>query len=378
MEKRRVLIVSTFYDERENSRAYMAEKYFKEKGYDVKVVCSDFSHALKKKKKYKNKNNKIIINTLNYKSNISIKRIISHIKFSLDAKKIIDRKKTDLIYVNLPPNILGYLLIKNKKCKVIIDIIDLWPEALPIPKKIKKLFNYSIGKIWKYFRSYSIKKSDYVITHVNYFYSKLNLDKVKNSKVIYLCKTSNPIPIPIKQVKNSKIKIGYLGNISHIYDFDSLIKIGKTLNATIEIIGKGEKEEWLLNKLKEEKVKFNFYGPIYDENKKIKILSDCDFGFNGYKESTDVAMSYKSIDYFSYNLPIINSAKGDTWDLIGKEGIGVNYSTEDLKSLYCLMRKVKIDKMKIKTLEVYKNNFLYLNYKNNVDVVLGYKFFKYM
>lgn len=366
--KKKAIVVSAFYSERITSRPYIAEKYFKERNYDVKVICSDFSHSLKKEQKHKDKKNKYIIKTLRYKKNLSLMRILSHIKFALDAKKIIDKESVDIIYINLPPNILGYLLTKNKNCKVILDIIDLWPEALPIPIKVKKIFDVIFGKIWKNFRSLGIKKSDFVITHVEHFYDQIKLYEKDNSKVVYLCKDS--APAALKEINNSKIKIAYLGNISHIYDFDALIYIAKKIDAHVEIIGKGNKEEWLIKKLKKEGIDYFFHGVVYDEKKKKEILQKCDFGFNGYKQSTNVAMSYKSIDYFSYNLPIINSAQGDTWTIVEKDKVGINYDSLNIeKTIVQILNKSEDDlkEMKIKTKELFKNNFTFKRFKVELD-----------
>jgi hypothetical protein len=37
-----------------------------------------------------------------------------------------------------------------------------------------------------------------------------------------------------------------------------------------------------------------------------------------------VGLSIKSIDYFSYGLPIINNIKGDTWNLVQNNKMGIN------------------------------------------------------
>ena len=45
-------------------------------------------------------------------------------------------------------------------------------------------------------------------------------------------------------------------------------------------------------------------------------------------------MTIKSMDYFSMGVPIINNIKGDTWELVEKEKVGVNVKEnyfEDLK-----------------------------------------------
>ena len=43
------------------------------------------------------------------------------------------------------------------------------------------------------------------------------------------------------------------------------------------------------------------------------------------KDSVFVGLTMKSMDYFATGLPLINNIKGDTWEIVEKEGLGVNY-----------------------------------------------------
>lgn len=370
--QKKIIIISTFYKDTENSRGNLVYKYFKEANYITKVICSDFSHSKKIKEIYKESSDLIIIETKEYKKNISLKRIYSHIKFAFDSIKILKQEKCDLVYVILPPNILGYLVsnyCKKNKIKVIVDIIDLWPEALPIPKKIKILLDKTLNIFWKNLREKSIRKADYIITESNYFYEKMNLKRYLNSKVIFLKKVTKNKVDQRSEVNDDIIKIAYLGNIGKIYDFKSLIEISKKLTQQrkiiLEIIGIGEEKDFLIQELEKNKIRYNFYGPIYDEEEKSKILGKCNFGFNGYKNITEVALSYKSIDYFSYGLPIINSAKGDTWKMIEKEKVGINYTIVDDKLIEDILNYKEKN-----ILNFFKKNFSYESLKIDMKDVL--------
>ena len=55
------------------------------------------------------------------------------------------------------------------------------------------------------------------------------------------------------------------------------------------------------------------------------------FGFNGYKETTEVSVSYKSLEYLQHGIPLINSAKGDMIELVASEKCGLNYNSKDLQ-----------------------------------------------
>lgn len=371
--KKKVVIVSNFYNGANTSRPYVVSKFFYEEGMKVILYTADFNHYTKTKIENK-KENINYISVPKYRKNFSFKRIISHIIFALRIRKKLENiENIDILYINTPPNILGYWITKKiKASKIVIDIIDLWPEAMPI-KKVFKIFLYPFFKYWIKLRENSLEKADYILTHTNNFYELLNLKRYNyKSKVIYLKKTTyyffkNP------SIEGEKLRIIYIGNISYIYDFDSLIEILKKLKANLEIIGEGPYRDELIKKLKAEKIKYNFYGIIIDEDKKLEIIKNCHFGYNGYKETTEVSMSYKSIDYFSYGLPIINSANGDTWKLIEEYKLGYNFQKNNLKSLIKNIKKlnnVEYAKKCERVKNVFLKYFSYKSYKKEMKMII--------
>lgn len=377
---RKVLIVSCFIDKIENARPYLAYKFFRN-NYNTKVVYSKFSHTFKKYIKYEDENF-IPVKTLSYKRNISFPRILSHIIFALKIKRIIKKEKPDLIYVTIPPNTAAYSTIKiasnNKKIKVIIDIVDIWPETLPIPIVCKRYFNFFVGWFWKYLRNYALKRADYIICQSNYFMQKLAL-KGNNIQVVHLAKISKYCGKHIINNTSGKmVKIGYLGSMNTITDFDTLLKISKAFgfnHVEIILIGDGERKDWLLSTLKENNIKHTYFGKIFEEGKKKEILSKCDFGFNGYKSNTEVALSYKSIDYLSYGLPLINSAKNDTLDYVDKYNIGFNYNENTIDQLIENLKTLKskeLEKMKKNAYQCFLENFTWDKYKEQMSAVLNY------
>jgi glycosyltransferase involved in cell wall biosynthesis len=377
---KKILIVSCFTGMTENSRPYLAYKFFRN-NYDTKVVYSEFSHTFKKFIKYDDENY-IPVKTLSYKRNISFSRISSHIIFALKIKRIIKEEKPDLIYVTIPPNTAAYSVIKitgkNKKTKVIIDIVDIWPETLPIHIVYKRYFNFFVGWFWKYLRNYALKRADYIVCQSNYFKQKLAL-RGNNVQVIHLAKIIKYHEKPIADIISGKvIKIAYLGSMNTITDFDTLLKVSKKIGLNhieIILIGDGERKDWLLSALKKNKIEYTYFGKIFEEERKKEILSKCDFGFNGYKSNTEIALSYKSIDYLSYGLPLINSTKNDTWDCVEKYKIGFNYNKnttdqliENLRTLNCQ----GLEKMKKNAYRCFLENFTWDKYKAQMSDVLYY------
>ena len=71
----------------------------------------------------------------------------------------------------------------------------------------------------------------------------------------------------------------------------------------------------------------------------------CWFGFNGYKDNTEVSLSYKSIDYLSYGVPLLNSAKEDSYNLVADEKIGFNFSENKLDELIIELATISLSEV---------------------------------
>lgn len=126
--------------------------------------------------------------------------------------------------------------------------------------------------------------------------------------------------------------LGYVGSINNIIDIASIRQIAgllsKEYQVEVRVIGEGENRKTLLEELEKENVKIKYYGELYEEKQKIKILTPCDFALNIMKDSVKVGLTIKSIDYFSYGIPIINNIHGDTWKIVEEKNIGVNFKQQ--------------------------------------------------
>lgn len=330
-EKKKAIIISTFDWYKQRLKPI---KKILENSYNVEILLSDFLHG-DKCRVTSIENDCTYIHVPSYKKNISLKRLISHLFFGLNVYKFLNEYNPDLIYCLVPPNNVSYLCSKykkkNKNVKLIFDIIDLWPESMPIDNKF--ILNY-----WGKIRNISLCKADYVFMECDYYKEKLKKYlKEGLYSTLYLCKDVSDIDRELinkiingYSIRKDIIRFCYLGSINNIIDIESITIIVKTFiyngyKVFFDIIGAGEKKDELIDTLRDVGCIVNYYGKIYDEGEKINILTKSDFAFNMMKESVHVGLTIKSIDYFSYGLPIINNIKGDTWNLISKYNIGINY-----------------------------------------------------
>jgi len=375
--KNKVLVISNFHEDATISRSNMAYKYFSSRGFNTTVLYSSFSHSLKKFRYLKNKDFKPI-STVKYSSSLSLNRVLSYLIFSFKVFKFIRKSNFDIIYVNLPPNILAIAVLLNRRIevKIIMDIIDLWPESFPVGKSLfKKGILLVLSKILGLVRGIAIKKSDYCITESEFFFNKLNLSEKNGSKTILLKKFQNKPPS--LDHLSQDLSIVYLGNLGNIYDFDSLFKIIKGVEKTrlvhLHVIGLGPRSNWFFSELDNLGISYTYHGASFDENLKKDILIPCWFGFNGYKDNTEVSLSYKSIDYLSYGVPLLNSAKEDSYKLVADEKIGFNFSENKLDELIIELATISLSEvidMKKKSFCIFQKKFSGESYYKEMDSVL--------
>ena len=347
----------------------------KEDGHDVQVLTSDFSHVAKKKIKEKNKNY-IYINTKEYKKNISFQRIYSHYNFAKKVFKEIEKIKPDIVYSMIPPNFLTKYIVKyknkNPNTKILFDIIDMWPETLPIGKQ-KNILALPL-RIWARIRNKNLKKADYVITECDLYRHKLQTQLPKNTQTIHL--VDRYIGYENNLDKNV-LQLSYIGSINNIIDIDLIInmleELKKHKDIKLHIIGDGEKRKQLIEQLEQNEIPYEYYGKIYDNTKKANIFNKCQFGINVMKTSTCVGLTTKSIEYFKFGLPVLNNIKEDTRKIVEQYKVGVNIDEDNIKEVakqIATMNQQEFIQLKEKVSKMYQKEFEIDILKNKIKDIM--------
>ena len=321
----KVVIINCF--DTYEDRVELVHEFFKENNHDVTVIQSDFRH-FKKIYREESKENFIFVKSKPYYKNLSAARLFSHYIYARDAFKIVEYLKPDLLYTFIPPNSLATFAAKykqkNKKVKLILDLIDLWPETIPIGKAK----NYPPFTLWGAMRDKSLKYADFVITECDLYQTVLRkaLKGVK-TETVYLAKKNIEV-VSSPNLSIDEVHLAYLGSINNIIDIPKIIKIIQSIRevkpVTLHIIGDGESKEELINSAKLVGASVEWHGKVYDPQAKQDIFDRCHFGLNIMKESVCVGLTMKSIDYFQHGLPIINNIPADTTKIIENYDMGVN------------------------------------------------------
>lgn len=338
-----VVIVNAF-DTYEH-RVRLLYDVFKGNGDSVKVLTSNFRH-IEKVKRADSIEGFQFFDAEPYKKNLSYQRLHSHYKLSKDIFKSLDNEPDiDILWVLIPPNSFAKDAALYKKAhpkvKLIFDLIDLWPETMPIGF-MKKFFPFSV---WKNLRNKNLKYADTIVTECNLYRETLKeILKGKNVETLYLARPLVPYE-PCLELPQDQVSLCYLGSINNIIDIDAIAnivsEIKKIKPVTLHIIGDGEKKDQLVEAVKNKGGEIIFHGKVYDRAEKQRIFDSCHYGLNIMKPSVCVGLTMKSMDYLEFGLPIINNIRGDTWNFIEQRGIGINISELNKKINHYdyLMRK---------------------------------------
>lgn len=367
----KVVIVNCF--DTYEDRIDLLHDYFSNKGNVVTIVQSDFRH-FKKIKRVESKQDFMFIESKPYYKNISVSRMTSHYSFAKRGFQVVEDLQPDLLYVMVPPNSLAKFAAEYKRkhtnVKLIFDLIDLWPETMPMGN-IKYLPPFCF---WGAMRNSALKYADYVITECD-LYQEVLKKHFKNIKTqtVYLAKNdakidSNPM------LSENEIHLCYLGSINNIINISKIKELVNEINkikpVTLHIIGDGESRDVLINEVKSTGTSVEYHGKIYDLEQKQNIFDKCHFGLNIMKETVCVGLTMKSIDYFQAGLPIINSIKADTAYIVDKYKIGINIGSDNVAIKVAGYCKEELYAIRSCTRQVFESKFSIQAFKSKLDEII--------
>ena len=312
-------------------RVDLLYEYLTAAGNEVLVIASDYVHAEKRWRSVA-KHPYLLLPTKAYRKNISVGRLYSHYCFSRDAYREIRQTDADVLYLVIPQNSNAEIAEQYRRdhpnTKIIMDIVDLWPESLPF--RGTRFFPFSL---WANVRNRHLKDADIVITECKYYQKQLKKWlKGKLTETIPWLKRWRPWNSRFEQtgwqLPEGELRFCYLGAVNHIVDIDrigQLLKLSASVKKTkLHLIGIGESKDRLKQTAVKAGAEVIDHGAVYDETEKQRIMDECHFGLNVMKASVSVGLSMKSIDYLAAGLPILNSLPGDSAALAAQKGVGLN------------------------------------------------------
>lgn len=297
-------------------------------GYQTTYVTTDFLHV--EKTTYRCPVEGCVqLHVMPYRKNLSVQRILSHRMFAQKVLRYLEEQNPDVVVSLLPPNFLAKYLGQYKKrhpqTKLIFDIFDLWPETFP-SSKVKKILA-PVFRVWANLRDRNLGTADFVTTECDLFRRRLALDP-QSSQVIYFSLPPYEGVAEADPLPRDRAEIAYLGSINNIIDIPRIVAVlgalQRRLPTTLHIIGGGERSEEFQASAAAAGIDVRFYGKVFQEEEKHRILAGCHFGLNIMKDSVCIGLTMKSVDYLRHGLPLISNIAADTEELIASQGVGVH------------------------------------------------------
>lgn len=358
--KKRVGIVSLGYAwlpcEKGPSRFYYIAKAFHESGWDVDFIGSSFEHFEKKPRDFgliRRQHYPFKVSFINvppYKKNIDLRRVFSNAVAADRTVKYLETQRYDAIYCSIPANDVaakvGAYCHKNG-IPFIVDIEDIWPEAMEMVVKNKALqklifpyFMKDAEKAYGYADAAVGTSEDYTERAVRFNHRSIPLETV------YVGCDLDVFDEGVRNFADQIKKPGdefwvtYSGSIGTSYDIKTLVLAGKKLLADgyghikIKILGTGPtKDELAQLAEKEGCANVEFLGYV-DYPKMAAYLSKSDVVVNSFVKGAPQSIVNKIGDYLASGKPMINTLENPVFThFVTENQVGVNIEPEDARVL---------------------------------------------
>lgn len=314
-------------------------------------------------------------------------RILNYISYMCSAslKALFLKKDFDVIYIyQLSPITLAVpgiiYKMKNKKKKIHLYCLDLWPESLLVENFNK---NSLIYKMTKRISKWIYSKCDYIYVtskgFIEYFKNELELNKTIKYLPQYADEQYEKIDYNTSEISN----FVFAGNIGKAQSVETIIKAANELkdrnDIIIHIVGDGSSYENC--KKLSEKMKLNnviFYGrKSIEEMKEYYKMADAMLITLYKNDVISKTIPGKLQSYMMVGRPIIGAIDGETQKIIKEAECGYCTNSEDYKNLAKLIIKFKEKPINEKQ-KMASNSYSYYeqNFTKNKHIQNLLKFFK--
>lgn len=368
--KKHILIVApyiTFPNEPGANRFIAVAKKLSQK-YSVTLVTSKFCHILKSIRA-QNPNMQdfkiILIDEPGYQKNVSFKRLLSHHIFCKKFEQFLAsyNQPIDLVYSAYPLIKTNYILGRYKKkygYKLVIDVQDIWPEAIsgPIPIFSNVIVQKILSPITRYANTTYSLADGLVAVSKTY----LKRSDVKNlddnlKKVVYIGADSLHFENYEKEKKAQKIIATYIGTMAGSYDLETVVKAAALCHEFVQIqfIGTGPHEQNLKTLNTEHGNYIRFLGSLTYDNA-MKILMSSDIAINPIKATSQATITNKLSDYFCCGLPIISCQESEEVKELLALGGGVQYCANNAADLAKQLIRLSQDRETLEKMSLVNQN----------------------
>ncbi|MEM2981365.1 MAG: glycosyltransferase family 4 protein [Thermoproteota archaeon] len=282
----------------------------------------------------------------------------SYAFFSLLAVPFID--KPDVVWAfsqKLFSYFAGILFRLFKKSILVVDMTDVWPEAIVNTGHMKK--DSLIFKIAVFLTRFTLSVADYVITLSEEMKAMICRKGVRPEKVLIL-PNSVEINLPIyleasgrSPFMNGKFAVIYSGNIGSNYDFETLLEAALQLKDHEDILfiirGKGELLDTVRKTVSEKDLKNVFLDDRWlSKDDLIIYLNRADAFILPMKKPIfqNASFPIKALEYMAHGKPIIYLGHDSLGLLLSSTNSGLVVDYEDVRGICQAVLSLKNNKEK--------------------------------
>ncbi len=350
------------------TRFFQIANTFFDSGFDVEVITTDFQHFDKsprdtQKILSQNYPFKItFIHTPKYKKNIDIRRVLSNISVAKNVKKYLENhiNEYSAVYCSIPANNIAASvaqICRNYDVPCVLDIEDLWPEAMEMVVKNKILrkllfrpFYNDAEKAYRCASGIIGTSEDY--TERAFKYQKRDIPKDTVYVGCNLEEFDNGVEKYSETIKKGEDEfwVTYAGSISTSYDIKTLILAADKLykdgctDVKIQLLGTGSTKDELEAMVNAEKIKNVFFWGFTPYPNMAAVLAKSDIVINSFVKGASQSIVNKVGDYLASGKAMINTLENPIFcRLVDKNGIGINIEPESVSTLSDAIRYLKSD-----------------------------------
>lgn len=352
-------------------RSQMLAKALVARGHEVTWFISDFVH---RSKTYRQAAASIVdgveivpLHASTYSRNISWERIVYERSFGANfSTQARQRVRPDVVVLADPSlfysaPVLHYC--REIGCKLVLDVIDLWPElfAVVLPKPLRWLDSLVFAPL--YLRRHRlVAAADAVVAvtgdyldvvcshsrfpgkprHVSYW--GVDLREFRR----YPGNTETLASLTMFRT-SARLVVGYAGTLGDAYDMNLLaaaVEHCATQGLPIRFVvaGDGPKRDQLQALAVRLPNTLRFLGPVPAQDL-AAVYGQCDVGLMSYVTGSTVSMPIKFYDYLAGGLAVVNSLGREAGSFVEQRRVGLNYIPQNLKSLMNALKELAGDKV---------------------------------
>lgn len=333
---------------------YLAELFTKY-GYEVEVITSRFQHWEKKFRdaaeiaKIAPSCKITLLEETGYTKNVQVKRILSHRKLAKNIREYLEQNEYDLIYNMIPDNHLSAVAAeyaKKHNIPFVIDVEDLWPEAMRMVFDVPVISNI----LFSYYTVYAkkaYKLADAVVgSSDGYRDEPLKYGvTIPNKVTVYvgneLAAFDQEAAENLAKVekKDGEFWVTYAGTLGTSYDIATLIRAADVLkrrgvgNLRVVLLGDGPMRGEFEALAKELSGNVTFVGYV-PHSLMSAYLVKSDVTINSLVRKAAQSIVSKIGDYLASGKPMINTGMDPEFrGKVETDGFGINVEPENVEAL---------------------------------------------